>query len=76
MTFSALLFHPPPLQIANDLRFLGSGPRCGLGELRLPANEPGSSIMPGKVRTAAHVRQRYNTAMARQQHDVAKRLGL
>jgi fumarate hydratase, class II len=37
------------LKIANDLRWLGSGPRCGLGELILPANEPGSSIMPGKV---------------------------
>ena len=37
------------MKIANDLRWLGSGPRCGLGELRLPANEPGSSIMPGKV---------------------------
>lgn len=36
-------------KIANDLRFLGSGPRCGLGELLLPENEPGSSIMPGKV---------------------------
>lgn len=36
-------------KIANDLRWLGSGPRCGLGELKLPANEPGSSIMPGKV---------------------------
>ena len=36
-------------KIANDIRFLGSGPRCGLGELRLPENEPGSSIMPGKV---------------------------
>mmetsp|Transcript_31478 Transcript_31478/g.76240 ORF Transcript_31478/g.76240 Transcript_31478/m.76240 type:complete len:1292 (+) Transcript_31478:79-3954(+) len=36
-------------KIANDLRLLGSGPRCGLGELSLPANEPGSSIMPGKV---------------------------
>lgn len=36
-------------KIANDLRLLGCGPRCGLGELRLPANEPGSSIMPGKV---------------------------
>jgi len=36
-------------KIANDLRWLASGPRCGLGELRLPANEPGSSIMPGKV---------------------------
>ncbi|WZZ30162.1 hypothetical protein YC2023_013563 [Brassica napus] len=37
------------MKIANDLRFLGSGPRCGLGELVLPENEPGSSIMPGKV---------------------------
>jgi fumarate hydratase class II len=36
-------------KIASDVRLLGSGPRCGLGELRLPANEPGSSIMPGKV---------------------------
>lgn len=36
-------------KIANDIRFLGSGPRCGLGELSLPPNEPGSSIMPGKV---------------------------
>jgi fumarate hydratase class II len=36
-------------KIASDIRFLGSGPRCGLGELRLPENEPGSSIMPGKV---------------------------
>jgi fumarate hydratase class II len=37
------------MKIANDLRWLASGPRCGLGELLLPANEPGSSIMPGKV---------------------------
>jgi fumarate hydratase class II len=37
------------IKIANDLRWLGSGPRSGLGELSLPANEPGSSIMPGKV---------------------------
>jgi len=37
------------MKIANDLRFLASGPRCGLGELSLPENEPGSSIMPGKV---------------------------
>ena len=36
-------------KIANDIRWLGSGPRCGLGELVLPENEPGSSIMPGKV---------------------------
>jgi fumarate hydratase, class II len=37
------------VKIANDIRWLGSGPRCGLGELRLPAVQPGSSIMPGKV---------------------------
>lgn len=37
------------MKIANDIRFLGSGPRCGFGELILPENEPGSSIMPGKV---------------------------
>lgn len=37
------------LKIANDIRLLASGPRCGLGELQLPTNEPGSSIMPGKV---------------------------
>jgi len=36
-------------KIANDIRLLGSGPRCGIGELKLPENEPGSSIMPGKV---------------------------
>ena len=36
-------------KIANDIRLMGSGPRAGLGELRLPANEPGSSMMPGKV---------------------------
>ena len=43
-TVAASLF-----KIANDIRLLGSGPRCGLGELKLPENEPGSSIMPGKV---------------------------
>jgi fumarate hydratase class II len=43
-TAAAALF-----KIANDIRFLGSGPRSGLGELQLPENEPGSSIMPGKV---------------------------
>jgi fumarate hydratase class II len=43
-TTAAALF-----KIANDIRFLASGPRCGLGELSLPENEPGSSIMPGKV---------------------------
>lgn len=43
-TVAASLF-----KVANDLRLLGSGPRCGLGELILPENEPGSSIMPGKV---------------------------
>ncbi len=37
------------MKIANDVRWLGSGPRCGIGEINLPANEPGSSIMPGKV---------------------------
>ena len=36
-------------KIANDVRWLASGPRCGIGELRIPENEPGSSIMPGKV---------------------------
>jgi fumarate hydratase class II len=36
-------------KVANDIRWLASGPRCGIGELILPANEPGSSIMPGKV---------------------------
>ncbi|GIS71405.1 MAG: hypothetical protein CM1200mP10_09820 [Candidatus Neomarinimicrobiota bacterium] len=39
----------PFLKIANDLRWLASGPRSGIGEVVLPANEPGSSIMPGKV---------------------------
>jgi fumarate hydratase class II len=37
------------VKVANDIRWLGSGPRCGLGELKLPATQPGSSIMPGKV---------------------------
>ena len=37
------------MKVANDIRLLGSGPRCGIGELHLPENEPGSSIMPGKV---------------------------
>jgi fumarate hydratase class II len=37
------------IKIANDIRLLGSGPRCGIGELKLPATQPGSSIMPGKV---------------------------
>ncbi len=37
------------MKIANDIRWMGSGPRCGLGELILPSNEPGSSIMPGKI---------------------------
>lgn len=37
------------MKIANDIRWLASGPRCGIGEIRLPENEPGSSIMPGKV---------------------------
>ena len=43
-TIAASLF-----KIANDIRLAGSGPRCGIGELVLPENEPGSSIMPGKV---------------------------
>ncbi|MFZ2854776.1 MAG: class II fumarate hydratase [Rhodocyclaceae bacterium] len=61
--FAALAGHEPLLmahgalktlaaalsKIANDIRWLGSGPRCGIGELQLPENEPGSSIMPGKV---------------------------
>ena len=37
------------MKVANDVRMLSSGPRCGIGELTIPANEPGSSIMPGKV---------------------------
>ena len=37
------------MKIANDIRWLGSGPRCGLGEINLPETQPGSSIMPGKV---------------------------
>src|SRR5580704_1074237 len=37
------------MKIANDIRLMGSGPRCGFGEISLPENEPGSSIMPGKV---------------------------
>jgi fumarate hydratase class II len=37
------------MKIANDIRWMGSGPRCGLGELRLPETQPGSSMMPGKV---------------------------
>src|SRR5699024_2104225 len=37
------------MKIANDVRWLASGPRCGIGEITIPANEPGSSIMPGKV---------------------------
>jgi fumarate hydratase class II len=37
------------MKIANDVRWLASGPRCGLGEITIPANEPGSSIMPSKV---------------------------
>ena len=37
------------MKIANDIRFEASGPRCGMGELHIPENEPGSSIMPGKV---------------------------
>jgi len=40
------------LKIANDIRWLGSGPRCGIGEIILPPIQPGSSIMPGKVNPA------------------------
>ena len=40
------------MKIANDIRMLASGPRSGIGEINLPANEPGSSIMPGKVNPA------------------------
>jgi len=43
-TVAVSLYH-----VANDIRFLGSGPRCGIGEIRIPATQPGSSIMPGKV---------------------------
>ena len=43
------------MKIANDIRFLGSGPRCGLGELLLPENEPGSSIMPGTTNILEHM---------------------
>jgi fumarate hydratase class II len=43
-TIAASLF-----KVANDIRLLGSGPRCGIGEIQLPATQPGSSIMPGKV---------------------------
>ena len=43
------LFACSMMKIANDIRWLSSGPRCGLGELLIPSNEPGSSMMPGKV---------------------------
>jgi fumarate hydratase class II len=43
------LFACSMMKIANDIRWLSSGPRCGLGELHIPTNEPGSSMMPGKV---------------------------
>lgn len=43
------------MKVANDIRLLGSGPRCGLGELILPENEPGSSIMPGTTKYNYHV---------------------
>ena len=48
------------MKIANDIRFLGSGPRCGLGELSLPENEPGSSIMPGKVSVILRIKYSNN----------------
>ena len=47
------------MKIANDVRWLASGPRCGIGEITIPANEPGSSIMPGKVKSDSK-RSRYN----------------
>ena len=47
------------MKIANDIRFLGSGPRCGLGELSLPENEPGSSIMPGNKIFFFHLKNNY-----------------
>jgi fumarate hydratase, class II len=47
----------PLMKISNDIRWLASGPRCGLSELILPANEPGSSIMPGKVNPGDRLRQ-------------------
>lgn len=49
MSASLKVFACSLMKIANDIRLLASGPRCGIGELILPANEPGSSIMPGKV---------------------------
>ena len=52
------------MKIANDIRFLGSGPRSGLGELLLPENEPGSSIMPGKVNPTQSVHSRTHPARA------------
>ena len=40
------------IKMANDFRLMASGPRCGIGELKLPARQPGSSIMPGKVKSS------------------------
>ena len=54
------------MKIANDIRFLGSGPRCGLGELSLPENEPGSSIMPGTAaESAVHIASAMNVVSKR-----------
>ena len=47
------------MKIANDVRWLSSGPRCGIGELSIPENEPGSSIMPSKVNPTQCVYARY-----------------
>ena len=47
------------MKIANDIRFLASGPRCGLGELSLPENEPGSSIMPGEYKFKKIINQNF-----------------
>jgi hypothetical protein len=53
------------MKIANDMRWLASGPRAGLHELKLPANEPGSSIMPGKVKAAPSAKQ-HSRSVSRQ----------
>jgi fumarate hydratase class II len=55
-------------KVANDVRWLGSGPRAGLGELRLPANEPGSSIMPGKVSRQAEALLRWRAGAGQRRH--------
>ncbi len=54
------------MKIANDLRWLGSGPRAGIHELNLPANEPDSSIMPGKVNPTQEEAMQRIAAMVKQ----------